>query len=34
VTFEYEEKQSRSRFVDVFWHTHDTSDVIGRSSPA
>ena len=26
MTFEYEEKQSRSRFVDVFWHTHDTSD--------
>jgi hypothetical protein len=26
VTFEYEEKPSRSRFVDVFWHTRDTSD--------
>jgi len=26
VTFEYEEKQSSSRFVDVIWRTHDTSD--------
>jgi AraC-like DNA-binding protein len=26
VTFEYEEKPSKSRFVDVFWHTRDTSD--------
>ncbi len=26
MTFEYEEKPSKSRFVDVFWHTHDTSD--------
>jgi len=26
VTFEYEEKQSKSRFVDVFWHTRDTTD--------
>ncbi|HYI21394.1 MAG TPA: hypothetical protein VEX62_02055, partial [Candidatus Limnocylindrales bacterium] len=26
MTFEYEEKQSSSRFVDVIWRTHDTSD--------
>ena len=26
MTFEYEEKASRSRFVDVIWRTHDTSD--------
>ena len=26
MTFEYEEKPSRSRFVDVIWRTHDTSD--------
>lgn len=26
MTFEYEEKASRSRFVDVFWRTFDTSD--------
>jgi AraC-like DNA-binding protein len=26
MTFEYEEKLSRSRFVDVIWRTHDTSD--------
>ena len=26
MTFEYEEKQSKSRFVDVFWHTRDTTD--------
>ena len=26
MTFEYEEKPSSSRFVDVFWQTHDTSD--------
>jgi hypothetical protein len=24
--FDYEERPSRSRFVDVIWHTHDTSD--------
>jgi hypothetical protein len=26
MTFEYEEQQSASRFVDVIWQTHDTSD--------
>jgi len=26
MTFEYEEKASQSRFVDVIWRTHDTSD--------
>jgi AraC-like DNA-binding protein len=26
MTFDYEEKPSSSRFVDVFWRTHDTSD--------
>jgi hypothetical protein len=26
MSFEYEEKQSRSRFVDIIWRTHDTSD--------
>ena len=26
MSFDYEEKPSRSRFVDVFWQTHDTSD--------
>ena len=26
MTFEYEDRQSRSRFVDVIWRTHDTSD--------
>jgi len=26
MTFEYEEKPSASRFVDVIWRTHDTSD--------
>ena len=26
MTFEYEEKPSRSRFVDIIWRTHDTSD--------
>ena len=26
MTFEYEEKASRSRFVDIIWRTHDTSD--------
>jgi hypothetical protein len=26
MTFEYEEKPSQSRFVDVIWRTHDTSD--------
>ena len=26
MTFEYEEKASPSRFVDVIWRTHDTSD--------
>jgi AraC-like DNA-binding protein len=26
MSFEYEEKQSRSRFVDVIWRTFDTSD--------
>jgi AraC-like DNA-binding protein len=26
MTFEYEEKPSASRFVDVVWRTHDTSD--------
>ena len=26
MTFEYEEKPSRSRFVDIVWRTHDTSD--------
>jgi AraC-like DNA-binding protein len=26
VTFEYEEKPSRSRFVDIIWRTNDTSD--------
>jgi len=26
MTFEYEEKPSRSRFVDVIWRTFDTSD--------
>ena len=26
MTFDYEEKASRSRFVDVIWRTHDTSD--------
>jgi AraC-like DNA-binding protein len=26
VGFEYEEKPSRSRFVDIIWRTHDTSD--------
>src|SRR5262245_16290987 len=26
MTFDYEEKPSRSRFVDVIWRTHDTSD--------
>ena len=26
MTFEYEERPSRSRFVDVIWRTHDTSD--------
>jgi AraC-like DNA-binding protein len=26
MTFDYEQKPSVSRFVDVFWRTHDTSD--------
>src|SRR4029078_4164598 len=26
MTCEYEEKASQSRFVDVIWRTHDTSD--------
>ena len=26
MTFEYEDKPSRSRFVDIVWRTHDTSD--------
>ena len=26
MTFDYEEKPSRSRFVDIIWRTHDTSD--------
>lgn len=26
MTFEYEEKPSASRFVDIIWRTHDTSD--------
>jgi AraC-like DNA-binding protein len=26
MSFEYEERQSASRFVDVIWRTHDTSD--------
>jgi Helix-turn-helix domain len=26
MSFDYEEKSSSSRFVDVFWRTHDTSD--------
>ncbi len=26
MSFDYEEKPSSSRFVDVFWHTYDTSD--------
>ena len=26
MSFDYEEKPSSSRFVDVFWQTHDTSD--------
>ena len=26
MTFDYEEKPSRSRFVDIIWQTHDTSD--------
>jgi hypothetical protein len=26
MTFEYEERASASRFVDVIWRTHDTSD--------
>ena len=26
MSFDYEEKPSTSRFVDVFWQTHDTSD--------
>ena len=26
MTFEYDEKPSRSRFVDIVWRTHDTSD--------
>jgi hypothetical protein len=26
MSFEYEERQSGSRFVDVIWRTHDTSD--------
>jgi AraC-like DNA-binding protein len=26
MTFEYEEKPSPSRFVDIIWRTHDTSD--------
>jgi AraC-like DNA-binding protein len=26
VTFEYEDKPSASRFVDIIWQTHDTSD--------
>ena len=26
MTFEYEERPSASRFVDVIWRTHDTSD--------
>ena len=26
MSFDYEEKPSSSRFVDVFWRTHDTSD--------
>lgn len=26
MSFDYEEKASRSRFVDVFWRTYDTSD--------
>jgi hypothetical protein len=26
MSFEYEEKPSRSRFVDILWRTHDTSD--------
>jgi hypothetical protein len=28
MSFEYEEKQSGSRFVDIIWRTHDTSDGI------
>jgi hypothetical protein len=31
MTFEYEERPSASRFVDVIWRTHDTSDA--RISP-
>ena len=26
MTFEYEDKASSSRFVDIVWRTHDTSD--------
>ena len=26
MSFDYEEKPSSSRFVDVVWQTHDTSD--------
>ena len=26
MTFDYEEKSSRSRFVEGIWRTHDTSD--------
>ena len=26
MSFEYEDQPSRSRFVDVIWRTHDTSD--------
>ena len=26
MSFEYEDKPSRSRFVDIIWRTHDTSD--------
>jgi hypothetical protein len=26
MSFEYEEKPSKSRFVDIVWRTHDTSD--------
>lgn len=26
MSFEYEEQPSRSRFVDIIWRTHDTSD--------
>ena len=26
MSFDYEEKPSTSRFVDIFWQTHDTSD--------